>query len=280
MNGMRVMKTAPRSTTAAMMSARRPRTHSVSSLRKTSRSRGTCRPGADARAVAGPRASGLGGHAATSFWSMSRRKTVSRSSVSSELLMRVRPASTANPVIERWTSAEAPSSVDTSNVVVAPLREVTATDATPASARRPASVVVVGAAEDDPERVLGERAEQDLGRCRLDEPAVVEDRDVVADPLDVVEDVGRIEDRRLALQLAHQVEDVLAADRVERRDRLVEEDDGRAADECLGDPEALAHAARIGRGPPIGGLGDPDPLEQAGRSSARGRASAPWKRAT
>ena len=50
---------------------------------------------------AGPEGQGLGGHAATSFWSISFRKTVSRSSVSSELLMRVRPAATAKPVMER-----------------------------------------------------------------------------------------------------------------------------------------------------------------------------------
>ena len=136
------------------------------------------------------------------------------------------------------------------------------TDATPASSRSPAVVVVVRAAEDHLEGVPGERAEEDLGRCRLDEPAVVEDRDVVADPLDVVEDVGGVEDRRLALQLAHQVEDVLAPDGVEGRDRLVEQDDGRATDECLGDAEALAHAAGVGGGPTIAGLGDADPLEK------------------
>src|SRR4029079_12080215 len=53
-------------------------------------------------------------HAATSFWSMRRRKTVSRSSVSSALAMSVRPAFTANSVISRWTAAEAPALVTTS----------------------------------------------------------------------------------------------------------------------------------------------------------------------
>ena len=101
-----------------------------------------------------------------------------------------------------------------------------------------------------------------MRRGGLDEPAVVEDRDVVADPLDVVEDVGRVEDRRLALQLAHQVEDVLAADRVERRHRLVEQDHRRPADEGLGDAEPLAHAARVGRRPPVGRFGDADAPEQ------------------
>ena len=194
--------------------------------------------------------------------------------------MRVRPAATAKPVMERWTSVDAPSRVETSNVVVSPSREVTATEATPASWRRPTTVVLVGATEDDPEGVLGERAKQDLRRGRLDEPAVVEDRDVVADPLDVVEDVGRVEDRRLALELAHQVEDVLAADRVEGRDGLVEEDDGRTADESLGNPEALAHAAGVGGGAPIGGLGDADALEELVDPALACRRSMPWKRAT
>ena len=113
MNGMSVMKTAPRMEIPAMISAPGPRSHSVSSLRK--RIPETEEHAAPAGALDGrPDGHGLSGHAATSFWSMSRRKTVSRSSVSSELLMRVRPASTANLVIERWTSADAPAFVVTS----------------------------------------------------------------------------------------------------------------------------------------------------------------------
>ena len=72
---------------------------------------------------------------------------------------------------------------------------------------------------------------------------MIEDRDVVADPLDVVEDVRRVEHRRLALELAHQVEDVLATDGIECRNGFVEEDDRWTPDEGLGDAKALAHAA-------------------------------------
>ena len=186
-------------------------------------------------------------HAAASFWSIRRRKTVSRSSVSSALATRVRPASTAKRVIARWTAADAPGLVTTSKAISLPARDATVTEATPAIPARPVGGLARRAAEDDPKRVRGERAQQDVRRGGLDEPAVVEDRDVVADTLDVVEDVGRVEDRRLALQLAHQVEDVLPADGVERRDGLVEQDDRRPADERLGDAEALAHAARVGR---------------------------------
>ena len=47
-------------------------------------------------------------------------------------------------------------------------------------------------------------------------------------------------------QLTHQVEDLAATDRVERADRLVEEQDGRRTDQSLGDAQTLAHAARVG----------------------------------
>ena len=46
------------------------------------------------------------------------------------------------------------------------------------------------------------------------------------------------------------------------RDRLVEQDDGRTADEGLGDAEPLAHPARVGRGPAVGGIGDADPARE------------------
>ena len=55
----------------------------------------------------------------------------------------------------------------------------------------------------------------------------------------------------------------LAADRVEGGDGLVEQEDGGPADEGLGDPQALAHAARIGGGPgDRPRLAMPDPLEE------------------
>ena len=123
-------------------------------------------------------------------------------------------------------------------------------------------MVVVAPPEHDPQDVLGEGSEEFLGRRRRDEPAVVEDRHVVADALDIVEDVGGVEDRRLALERLHELEDVLATDRVERRDRLVEQDHGRSPDERLGDAEALAHAAGIRRRAAVGGIGEADPVKQ------------------
>src|SRR4029078_11158106 len=63
--------------------------------------------------------------------------------------------------------------------------------------------LVVGAAEDHPKALPGEAVEQLRRGGGGDEPSAVEDRDVVADALDVVEDVGRVEDLRLAPELVH-----------------------------------------------------------------------------
>ena len=61
---------------------------------------------------------------------------------------------------------------------------------------------VDSAADDDPKLVLVEAGEEVGRRAGLGRAAVVEDRDVVADPLDVVEDVGGVEDGGLAPELA------------------------------------------------------------------------------
>ena len=107
-----------------------------------------------------------------------------------------------------------------------------------------------------------EAGEQLLGRCRADEAPLVEDRDVIGDALDVVEDVGGVEDRRVAAQPFHQVEDVAPADGVERARRLVEQEHLRPADEGLGDAEPLAHPAGVGPGRAIGGVRDAGPLQR------------------
>ena len=72
---------------------------------------------------------------------------------------------------------------------------------------------------------------------------MVEDRDVVGDPLDVIEDVGGVEDRRLPAEAFHEIEDIAPPDRVERAGRFIEQQDLRPADQRLGDPEALAHSS-------------------------------------
>ena len=128
---------------------------------------------------------------------------------------------------------------------------------------------VVRAADDDAQAVLVEAGQQVGGRRRADEPAAIEDRDVVADPLDVVEDVGRVEDGCLALEIAHQVEHLATPDRVKRADRLVQQEHGRAADQCLGDAEPLAHPAGVSLRASIGRFGQPDPARGPRRRAFR-----------
>ena len=116
--------------------------------------------------------------------------------------------------------------------------------------------------------------------CGPDEPPVVEDRDVVADALDVVEDVGRVEDRGLALDPLHELEHLAPADGVERADRLVEEQHRGPGDERLGDPQPLAHAAGVGLRPPVRRIGDPDQVEDLLDARASGRASGGYSEPT
>ena len=95
-----------------------------------------------------------------------------------------------------------------------------------------------------------------------DEPAVVEDRDVVADALDVAEDVRREEDRGLPAERSDEREQVVPSLGVQRAHRLVEDQHRRPSQDCLRDAEPLAH--------PAGVAGDRPPRvrRQATRSSA------------
>ena len=61
------------------------------------------------------------------------------------------------------------------------------------------------------------------------------------------------DDGRLAAQPRDQLEDVAPALRVERAHRLVEEHDRRPVEEGLGDPEPLAHPARVAADPAVRG---------------------------
>ena len=93
------------------------------------------------------------------------------------------------------------------------------------SAGRASAATAVALAErrDEPEDRPRVRREQLRERAFRHEPPAVEDRDAVADPLDVGEDVGRDDDRRRAARLCDQLEEVAPALRVERADRLVED---------------------------------------------------------
>ena len=90
----------------------------------------------------------------------------------------------------------------------------------------------------------------------------IEDRDAVADALDVGEDVGRDDDRRRAAEALDQREQVAPALRVERADRLVEDEQLGLVEHGLGDAEPLAHPAGVRPDPPFGGVAEAGPRER------------------
>ena len=98
----------------------------------------------------------------------------------------------------------------------------------------------------------------------------MEDRDPVGELFSLVEVLRREQHRRAVPGevpdgLPH-LETTLG---VEPGRRLIEEDDGRVSDEAHRDVEATAHAARIGRHPPRGRVGQAEALQQAVGDRAR-----------
>ena len=93
--------------------------------------------------------------------------------------------------------------------------------------------------------------------------AVVDDRDAVGEPIGLVEVLrgqqhgGAVRDE--ALDRLPQAD---AAARVEAGRRLVEEQDRRVGDEGGREVEAAAHAAGVGLGHALGGVGELEALEQ------------------
>jgi len=107
------------------------------------------------------------------------------------------------------------------------------------------------------------RAGQLCGRPRGDELAAEQDRDAVADELDLREQVRVEQDGdATAAQFLEEQAYGAAADRVERRGRLVEEQDARLADERLRDAEPLLHPLRHAVHAAARGVRERDELEQ------------------
>ena len=104
-----------------------------------------------------------------------------------------------------------------------------------------------------------------------DEQPAVDDRDAVADLLDLAEQVG-VEEHgdAAAAQLDEQPADGPAPGRVEGARGLVEQQQRRLPDERLRDPEPLLHALRHRLDAAVARLGQADELEQLG---ALGRAA-------
>src|SRR6185312_4348420 len=92
---------------------------------------------------------------------------------------------------------------------------------------------------------------------RGDDLAVVKDEDAGGARLGLAEDVGREEDRVVAPEVADEAADLADLVGVEPGGGLVEEEDRRAADEGVGEGDALAVALRQVADPAVGDVEDP-----------------------
>src|SRR3990170_6375666 len=132
--------------------------------------------------------------------------------------------------------------------------------------------VVAGDAEPGAARRGGPAG--DLGDgTRGDDAAAVEDEDARADLLDLGEEVRAEQDGRAALARdpADERENLALPRRVEPERRLVEEDHLGFVDERAREPEALAHAAAVGRDQRAAAVGEAHLGEQSLRHNAGAR---------
>ena len=112
-------------------------------------------------------------------------------------------------------------------------------------------------------------------RVLPDEATAVDDRDLVAEVLDLGEVVARHDHGVAAMDLAQQRSDLAGRVGIEAGRRLVEDDERRIADEGLRDADALVHAVRQRLGLAPVDLGQPDHREHALGLAARTRTREP-----
>ena len=115
------------------------------------------------------------------------------------------------------------------------------------------------------------RAVQEVdGRGGSEQPAAVEDHDVVAHPLQLTEQVRGDQDRdpELGADAAHQRQHVVARRRVQPVGRLVQEHQSRVVDEGLRQLRPLLHAGGVAPHRAVPLLGEPDVAQYVGRALA------------
>ena len=127
------------------------------------------------------------------------------------------------------------------------------------------------------ELVLGEQVR---GRAARDQPAAVDDQDVV----DGLAQLGKLmaghqHGASLLRERAQQASQPVHAERIESVGRFVEDENGRVAEHCGGEPEPLPHAERVGAHPTVGVPVELDEFENlrnplVGDHPPRGRAPA------
>ena len=105
----------------------------------------------------------------------------------------------------------------------------------------------------DDDRALGTVPAHELGgRADVDDTPVIEDRDAVAQPLGLLHEVRRQEDRLAAVpDAAHQIPDRPSRLRVQTRRQLVEEHELGVVDERERDEQPLLLTARQGHEPGV-----------------------------
>ena len=119
----------------------------------------------------------------------------------------------------------------------------------------------IDAAQD--ERLPG--AGQRLGRAEVDEAAVVDHDQPVADLLQLAQQVRGHEDRPSALgDFTDQAADVLHADWIESVGRFVEDDQLGVSEQRGGDAETLLHAHRVGIDAVAAAAGEVDEVDEIG----------------
>ncbi len=142
--------------------------------------------------------------------------------------------------------------------------------------RRDGAVAVVGSLELDLDALAADAVLELVRRAGGDHPAVIDDRDRVGQAIGLVQVLGR---QQHGGPLCHQSLDRLPqrdpAARVKAGGGLVEKDDGRLGHERPGQVQPAAHAARVGAGHAVSGVGEVKALEQLGAAALGGRARGP-----
>jgi hypothetical protein len=125
--------------------------------------------------------------------------------------------------------------------------------------------------EHDVDRVAVELGLEGLGRAAGDDPAVVDDGEVVGQVVGLLEIVGGQQDREpaVARQRGDLRPELGAGLGIEAGRRLVEEQHARVVDQPHRDVELAAHAARPCADEAVRGIGEGEALEHAGDPAAQ-----------
>ena len=112
-------------------------------------------------------------------------------------------------------------------------------------------------------RLPGVGGDQLANRAGRDDRPVIDDRDAIAQRLDLLHVVGRVEHRHaVGAERAHGLEDVVAALRIDADGRLVEDQQLGAVEQAGGEVEPPLHAARVVLDQIARALAQPDDVER------------------